>query len=82
MCKPVKNSSNNFARRQKKRFFEKSCSRKIVFFSLVSRPTLGVIGINGSELPGASFFDRFTNEFAFLKKWEMNYKRQKIDFVF
>jgi hypothetical protein len=34
------------------------------------------------ELPSASFFDKFAHEFAFLRKWEMNYKRQKINFVF
>jgi hypothetical protein len=35
-----------------------------------------------SELPSASFFDRFTHELVFLRKWEMNYEGQKIDFVF
>jgi hypothetical protein len=30
-----------------------------------------------SEFPSASFFDRFTHELAFLRKWEMNYERQK-----
>ena len=35
-----------------------------------------------SELPSASFFDRFTHELAFSRKWEMNYEGQKIDFVF
>jgi hypothetical protein len=35
-----------------------------------------------SELPSASFFDRLIHEFAFLRKWEMNYERQKNYFVF
>ena len=30
-----------------------------------------------SELLRASFFDRFTHELAFLRKWEMNYEGQK-----
>ena len=71
---------NNFARRLKKRFFRKKLVLENCLFSLVSRSTIGVLGINGFRIAKRIIFWHMYSHFWENGRWIT--KDKKIDFVF